>query len=237
MSRHYLIRSTIAVLLAVTLFSWGSSAVRGELITFAFRGTVIHVDMLFPSFLELNGFVAPEVGEVMSGQYTFDSEAEDANISPVVGTYRTVLQETAISVSVGELVAEGLSNSVIATSISYSVGDSLPSIELVTGQPDFGSFLNRSNFRLKIEGDNLLQSTDLPVTPPSLAGAESASLRLSLDNNTNLLPSPYVLISATLDSLILVPEPNTILLTIPITICSFLGRNRRTRLFALRQVL
>jgi hypothetical protein len=154
----------------------------------------------------------PSVGDPFTGFYTIDSNAIDRVGEPARGGFRTVLSTTAIGVTIGDLGFEGLATSLSTRPDSYEIRDWIPSIEL-TSDPSLAQRLDFHNFLLEVRRDNLLENPDnLPLQPPSLAGAEVASLRMILDNGLNLSPIPHVSIVGTLDTLRLVPEPQSVLL-------------------------
>jgi hypothetical protein len=186
-----------------------AAAARGELITFEFSGTVTSVSVS-PDY---QSFDFPDVGDPFTGFYTFDSDAHDSANSPEQGTYYTVLPERAIVVSIGEIQFEGSANGILTFQNYYGVGDWIPNIE-ITSDPTLGTTLDHNNFSLIVRKEELFSDPNvLPLTPPSLVGAEEASLIMDLDDADDLSPFPEVSIMATLESLRIVPEPSGIALT------------------------
>jgi hypothetical protein len=174
---------------------------RGELVTFRFEGRVSDVAIDIPEYWGTPNINWPSVGTSFSGFYTFDSTAKDTSMAAEQGSYHTVLQDaTAVDVSVGELNLQGAASFVATYASIYQAGDWIPSLELVSHPADADLF-NRNNFQLSIRKEGLLPGPILPLTPPSLIGAEEAKLFLWLDSGYNTRPWPYVSIVATLDSL------------------------------------
>jgi hypothetical protein len=207
---------------ASALFSlWLPGHARGELVTFKFTGTVTSVSV----DPRLQSYDFPDVGDPFTGYYRFDSAAQDTDESPDEGNFSTVLPYIAVAVSIGEFEFQGRSTSISTYPGLYSVGDHLPKIEL-TSNLELAQILNRNHFNLVIDKDNLILDPNmLPLSPPSLDGAQSY-LRMVMDRSPNP-GAPFVFIDATLDSLTAVPEPSSLLL---LTIAStWLLRFRRRR--------
>lgn len=178
---------------------------RGELITFEFTGTVTSVQVMGPEYQSIN---FPRTDDPFTGFYTFDSDTQVTTDLPERGGFRTVLTTTAIGVTIGDLQFEGLATSISTFPSLYEAGDWIPGIEL-TSDPSLAQRLNHNNFQLEVRKENLLDDL-LPLEPPSLVGAEVAQLRMSLDDSNDLFPFPEVLIVATLDTLRVVPEPQSL---------------------------
>lgn len=203
--------------------------VRGELITFQFSGTVTSV--FVAGGYGLRNFEFPHVGDSFTGFYTFDSNAPDAADSPDVGGFHTVLPQAALSVSIGATQLEG--RGVVIQAIRnlaprnyYGTEDWIPGIEL-TSNPALAQILNRNHFSLSIAGEDLFSDPNvLPLTPPSLVGAER-HLTMTMDSGFNFTDAPLVIIRASLDSLTAVPEPSTMLIAVVVLIFSFRLRRRR----------
>lgn len=174
---------------------------RSELVTFRFEGTVTHVLVEVPEYWGTPTVDWPDAGTPFTGYYTFDSSVRDTAAAHEQGAYHTVLENAvAVDVSVGELNLQGSSTFVATYSSLYEAGDWIPSLELVS-HPDDADIFTHNNFQLSIRKDGLLPGPILPLTPPSIEGAEHAVLRLGMDSGYNTRPWPYVWIEATLDSL------------------------------------
>jgi len=198
------VRTVAAGVLALVLVN--AESARGELVTFRFEGTVTDVLVDIPACWGTPTVDWPDAGTPFTGYYTFDSTARDTAAALEQGAYHTVLENAvAVDVSVGELNLQGLSTFVATYSSIYEAGDWIPSLELVS-HPEDADIFTRNNFQLSIRKDGLLPGPILPLTPPSIDGAEYAVLRLGLDSGYNTRPWPYVWIEATLDSLELVSQ-------------------------------
>jgi len=210
---------------------------RSELITFAFTGTVTSV-FVDPDY---QSFDFPDVGDPFTGFYSFDSNAPDSDGSPERGVFTTVLSDRAVRVSIGPLRLEARSSGVVTYQDSYYAGnwitshiDGMPNIA-VTSDPALGQLLGNNLFFLVVGRDNLISDPNvLPLTPPSLVGADEAGLILWLDDNDDFRPFPEVAIEAALETLRLVPEPsNTALMLITLiwilqsrSACACLGQRQ-----------
>jgi hypothetical protein len=162
---------------------------------------VTRVEIDIPDFWGTPDIDWPEVGTSFTGFYTFDSTAMDTAAAPEQGAYHEVLENAvAVDVAVGNLNLQGSSTFVATYSSIYAAGDWIPSLELVS-HPEDAEIFTRNNFQLSIRKDGLLPGPILPLTPPSIDGAEYAVLRLGMDSGYNTRPWPYVWIEATLDSL------------------------------------
>lgn len=204
MNRSFRRNAVLGSLLALAVFA---APARAELITFEFTGAVTRVDAWAP---EYQGLL--QVGDPFRGFYIFDSGTQDTDSLPVRGIFTTVLSTTAIGVTIGDLQFEGLATDILTGTGIYAIGDWIPGIEL-TSDPSLAQRLNRNHFSLEVRKDNLLADPNtLPLQPPSLIGADVASLRMSLDNSLNFAPFPYVSVFATLDTFRVVPEPLSALL-------------------------
>jgi hypothetical protein len=198
---------------------------RCELITFAFTGTVTSVSV----DRDYQGFDFPDVGDPFSGRYTFDSNAPDTANSPEHGGFGTVLPKRAVGIRIGEFQFEGRASVIGTHEDLYSAGDGIPSIEL-TSHAAVAELLDHNNFSLVIIKENLFVDPNvLPLTPPSLAGADEASLRMELDDRNDLRPFPEVSIVGTLESLRVVPEPSGMLITLIALMLSQQNRKRPTQ--------
>ena len=197
-------------------------------VTFAFKGTVDRV-LIYESVGQLTW---PEPGTSFHGSYSFDPNATDSSTDPFSGIYTTP-PPSGVRVKVGEFELTGTGSYVATHEVFtpaprdlYEAGNWLGSMELIS-HSDLRDVLNRNHFQLRIDGNSqLLDGLALPFTPPPLAKATEAPLSLSLDSGLNTRPFPYVLITAMLDSLTLVPEPATWLLAAGAS--SFLAIRRRT---------
>jgi hypothetical protein len=193
------IRIPTAIITGVILLTSGD--VRGELVTFRFEGKVSHVAIDIPEYESPLSINWPEVGTPFSGFYSFESAATDGAGSAEQGAYYTVLKDAvAVDVRVGELNLQSSASFVATYASIYQAGDWIPSLELVS-HPDDAKILLHNNFQLSIRKDGLLPGPILPLTPPSLDGADEARLSLWLDGGFSARPWPYVSIEATLDSL------------------------------------
>ena len=100
----------------------------------------------------------------------------------------------------------------------------------IVSPPEISQVFDFNDFDLMIQGNSqLLDGLELPLTPPSLADASEATLRLTLDSRLNFPPIPFVTINGTLESLTLVPEPSTALLAILGLIGLFFAASRRRK--------
>jgi hypothetical protein len=182
---------------------------RAELVTVKFAGTVTGVSV--QNQPQLQGIDFPDVGDLFTGYYRFDSAAPDTANSPGQGSFHTVLSDKALVASIGDFEFNGLANVIVTSQIHYVVGDWIPSIEL-TSDPALAQILDHNNFSLVVRKDNLyLDPNELPSTPPSLDGALEHYLVMWMDSRNNPGPAPWVSIRASLDSLALVPEPLNLL--------------------------
>lgn len=200
-------------------------AARCELITFAFKGTVTSVSVS-PEYQSVD---FPDVGDPFTGFYAFDSDAPDTANSPDVGGFTTILLNTALAVSIGEFRFEGQAITIGTFDNYYGVGDFIPSIEL-TSDPSLAQLLNHNNFSLVIAEDNLFSDPNvLPLTPPSLNGADETSLTMELDDSNDLFPFPEVRFVGMLESLTIVPEPASGMFAVIALISTLQIRIRITR--------
>jgi hypothetical protein len=194
----------IAAVSVLTLVLAPVLELRAQLVTFRFDGRLTDVRVDIPEYWETPDIEWPDVGTSFTGFYTFDPTAPDTAGSAEQGTYHVVLDDRpAVDVSVGDLRLQGASSFVATYASIYEAGDWIPSIELVS-HPAGAALFDRNNFQLSIRKDGLLPGPVLPLAPPPIIGAESATLSLWLDNGLNTRPWPYVSIAATLDSLIAV---------------------------------
>lgn len=183
------------------------TAACAELITFQFSGTVTSVTVRKSS---LQAFAFPNVGDRFAGFYTFDSNSFRNSPNGTSGV--TILPDRAVGVTIGGFEFEGAAIVIGISQNSYTVSDWIPLIEL-TSNPALAAILDRNRFELVVRKQNLFPDPNtLPLTPPSLVGAEARSLVMYMDSRFNTLPAPYVTIVAGLDSLTVVPEPSTLLL-------------------------
>ena len=197
MSRSIRIATVSVLVLMIT----PDLELRGQLVTFRFEGRVTDVNVDIPDYWESPNIDWPNVGTPFTGFYSFDPTAPDTAGSAAQGAYHVVLDDLpAVDVSVGDLHLQGASSFVATYASIYEAGDWIPRIELVS-HPEGATLFNRSNFQLSIRKDGLLPGPILPLAPPPIIGAESATLSLWLDNGLNTRPWPYVSIAATLDSL------------------------------------
>jgi hypothetical protein len=184
-----------------------ASEVRSELITFEFSGTVTRVTV--DGDYQIYDF--PDVGDPFTGFYTFDSSIPDAENFPLGGLWYNPNQR--LMVSIGGFGFEGHASAILIFANYYEAADHIPSIDL-TSNPSLAQILDNNNFSLVVRKENLVADPNvLPLSPPSLAGADQASLTVSLDDRDDARPFSEVLIIATLESLTIVPEPASLLLT------------------------
>jgi hypothetical protein len=180
-----------------------AATARCELITVEFSGTVTSVSV----DRDYQSYDFPDIGDPFTGLYRFDSNAPDTAASPEAGGFTTSLSNTALGVSIGEFRFAGRAIAIGTFQNYYEVGDWLPSIEL-TSDPALAQLLERNQLALVIRRENLFQDPNiLPLTPPSLVGADQASLAMHMDDRNDLRPGSEVTIVATLESLRIVPEP------------------------------
>lgn len=191
------------------------SRVGAEPRTFGFRGAVTRV-VTEPGFRGTPLVNWPAVGSTFEGTYTFESTRPDTAGSESQGVY-TTSPGGDVHVSAGDFrwSAPASFVSVIEPSGTagedvYEAGDWIPGVELIS-HPDLAQFFDRWNFHLVLRGgDDLLDGTGLPFVPPSLDRATVRTLTLYGDNGGNTTPIPLVVISASLDSLAVVPEPSAL---------------------------
>lgn len=201
-----------------------SSAARGELITFGFSGTVTSVRL--DQFSWPSGFNGPKVGDPFTGFYTFDSNAPDKADPPDAGAFTSVLPDTAIGISIGELKLSGRAVSISTFDNYYEAGDWIPSIEVISNT-SLARILDRNQVSLVIRHDNLFSDPNLlPLTPPSLVGASSI-VTLEMFNSADLSGVPFVAIQGSLNSLTVVPEPSAFIGMGAAGLVWLVGRKRR----------
>ena len=78
---------------------------RGELITFAFEGTVTSVRTFWSP---VGPESLPAVGDPFRGSYIFDSDAVNTSSDPFSGRYTTIGVPRGILVQVGQFELEGI---------------------------------------------------------------------------------------------------------------------------------
>jgi hypothetical protein len=214
-----------AVAIAFLCSALSAHAVSGASITFAFKGTVDRVLVYEP----LGNQNWPEPGTSFQGTYTFDSNAIDSSADPLSAVY-TASPSSGVRVKVGQFELAALGTYVATYDVLtpaprdlYEAGNWLSNMELHS-HPELAAVLNRNHFQLQIDGNPLLlDGLALPLTPPPLAAAFQATMALSLDNGQNTRPFPYVLITAELDSLTLVPEPCSLVSFVVVVCVAWLG--------------
>lgn len=204
MNRSFHLKAAIGSLLVMAVFT---APGRGELITFQFTGSVTSVQVFESEYQSID---FPQTGDPFTGFYSFDSDNQDTDDLPVRGGFRTVLSTTAIGATIGDLQFEGLSTNVTTGSSVYYASSWIPNMEL-TSDPLLAQRLVINHFQLEVRRESLLDEL-LSLEPPSLVDADMAELRMFLDDADDFFPGPAVSIVATLDTLRLVPEPQSVLL-------------------------
>ena len=154
------------------------------LTTFSFMGTVTDDPFGLSSF-----------GAAISGTYSFDSAAVDAIADPVSGSYTST--------------GAGLGFAVTVDGIPFSVSGNL-NVGVVNALPDqylITAIQGPLTLELVLEdASGTALSTDaLPVTPPAIAQFAFRQFRLF---------APSAEFAGTVDTLGVVPEPETVLLLI-----------------------
>ena len=123
-----------------------------------------------------------------------------------------MLSGGALRTTIGEFRFDGAAVSISTYQDIYEAVDWIPSIELIS-DPTLAEILGRNNFSLVITRENLISEPNIvPLTPPSLFGAEQAYLQMTMDSGSNTSPVPWVFFLASLDSLTIVPEPQSFVL-------------------------
>jgi hypothetical protein len=180
--------------------------------TFAFRGTVTSVGTPGGSGGADGPIQLPQVGAQFRGTYTFNPVAPDSGMDRYSGVYTTAANGP-VTVEIGDFHWAGPS-SVIVTHDGpagdiYEAGDWIPGLTLVN-HPEVAALLDRWHVSLRIDGDRfLLPDYRLPMSPPSLEHATTATLTLTGDNGMSTAPGPALVITTTLDALTLEPTPGT----------------------------
>jgi hypothetical protein len=199
----------LSFLLASSLVWLGLSCTsKADLITVRFGGTVNAVRVIHrvdrPELREID---FPEIGDLFTGYYTFDSSLHDLAPEANHGLWYNVLSENAISVTIGEFAFRGNGLAISTSADYYSVSDWIPSLELISDQP-LPPSRYAFNFSLNVFRDGLFSDPNiLPNIPPSLDSA-MGGLSLSMRDSLDLSPASPLAISVSLDYLTIVPEPS-----------------------------
>jgi hypothetical protein len=219
----------LSFLLASSLVWLGLSCTsKAELITVRFAGTVNGV--FVQNRPQLQGYDFPDVGDPFTGFYKFDSTAQDTASSPQQGSFKTLMPNNTLSVSVGDFHFKGMSTVIVAFQNAYALGDHISSIELVSNA-SLSQLLDIKNFSLSITRQNLHNDPNILPFPPHTLDGSLGSLSISMKPSFDLSPAQWVSISSSLDYLAIVPEPATLMSVMTFLISLLAVRGSRISCF------
>jgi hypothetical protein len=205
-------RAMIPLLVILGLVCCGGRT-QGAIITIAIEGVV---DDVRDRDNYLEGRI--NVGDLITGTYTYDTDTPDANPSSQVGEYEHFAYPCGFSLSVGGLnfktdfspgapeyftmwITNGSSG---VDGISVKGYNNLP-------LPD-GTSVNNIIWYLQDTSQSAISSIELPRTAPVLDDWDFNFLQLAAGGDVRADPQPGFGIAAHVTSAVVIPEPTTILL-------------------------
>ena len=158
----------------------------------------------------LNGRI--QIGDVITGTYTYDTDTPDSNPSIYIGMYEHHTSPYGIKLTIGDFVFQSDPGNIdFLVSVGNAGGPYERDNYLIRSYNNLGLYddvpipINHIMWQLDDESASAVSSDALPVTPPMLDDWESVfGLRISADRMWG--------IDATVTSVELIPEPATLLL-------------------------
>jgi len=200
-------RAIIRLLVILGVSCWPGPA-QGVIITIPIEGVVDYVEDLSGA---LHGAI--EVGDAISGTYTYDSSTPDmdwlwGSESEKVGRYHYFAAPYGIYLSVGELIFQsdpGRVNFLVSVVNDFQFGDDFYSIGSSSNSPlSNNTPVESISWSLRDRDGTALSSDGLPTMPPVLAEWDENLLRI--------YSSRLYGIDGTVTLVQLVPEPSAIML-------------------------
>ena len=202
MGRKAKISAVVFVILALSC-----SNLRATIITINLTAEVTQVDDLAGELLE--GQV--NVGDTITGSYTYDSTTPDSSPSETVGSYWHLSSPCGISLSVGGFVFQTDSDNVyfLVQILNDHLGNDGYLLRSYYNLPlSNGVWVEHISWQLDDYTATALSSTDLPTTPPVLEDWAYSPAQLGI----KLGSKGYAGLYGEVTSVELVPEPGTVFL-------------------------
>jgi len=198
--------------LSFTALALGAGNLRAEIVTIGLTAEIVYVDDPDGTLRE-----RLEVGDVMTGSYTYNSDTPDTNPSCIVGVYNHYSPPYGIRLSAGGLVFQTDPDNVefIIEIVNDDYGDNYLLRSYNNLPIDDDVVIDHIAWQLDDDSGTAISTDALPTTPPVLEDYPDTWVGLVI-NGCKFRPGPHpcddFFIRANVTSVEIIPEPATVLL-------------------------